>query len=92
MESSLIHTRHETSKIDPFNGAFFKRWQERIYSAINVVNLRHILTDPKSKSGYENCPKWENENKQVKHLILSTLINELLMLTVNIKLQNIFGM
>ena len=47
MKASLIHTHPDTSKINPFNGTFFKRWQERVFSTIDVVNLGHILTDPK---------------------------------------------
>ena len=51
MEASLVHTRLDTSKTDPFNGTFFKRWQERVFSTIDVVNLGHILTDPKPEDG-----------------------------------------
>ena len=47
MKASLVHTHLDTSKIDPFNGTFFKGWQERAFSAIDVVNLGHILTDLK---------------------------------------------
>ena len=47
------------------------------YSAINVVNLGHILSDPKPKSDSKDLSKWKNENKQVRHVILSTLTNEL---------------
>ena len=36
MEASLVHTLPDTSKIDPFNGTFFKRWQERVFSAMLV--------------------------------------------------------
>ena len=47
MEASLVHTCLDTSKIDLFNKTFFKRWQERVFSAIDVVNLGHILIDLK---------------------------------------------
>ena len=77
METSLIHTCPNSYKIHPFNGKFFKRWQERVYSDIDVVNLRNILTYPKPKSDSEDLSKWENGNKQVRHSILSTLTNEL---------------
>ena len=77
MEISLVHTHPNTSKIDPFNGTLFKRWKERVYSAIDVVNLVNILTDPKPKSDSEDLFKWENGNKQVRHAILSTLTNEI---------------
>ena len=36
MEASLVHTRLDTSKIDPFNGTFFKRWQERVFFAMLI--------------------------------------------------------
>ena len=42
MEAFLVHTRPNTSKIDPFNGTFFKRWQERVFSAM-LVSLRAPL-------------------------------------------------
>ena len=56
MEASLVHTHLDTSKIDPFNGTFFKRWQEKVFSAIDVVNLRHILIDPKPEDGSHLLP------------------------------------
>ena len=77
METSLVHTRPGTIKIDPFNGTFFKRWQKRVYFAIDVGNLVNILTNLKPKSDSEDFSKWENGNKQVRHAILSTLTNEL---------------
>ena len=77
MEASLVHTHPDKSKIDPFNGTFFKRWQERVFSAIDVVNLGHILTDPKPEDSSHMLPTWEIGNKQVRHAILSTISNEL---------------
>ena len=56
MEASLIHTRPDTSKIDPFNETFFKRWRESVFFAIDVVNSWHILTDPKPEDGYHLLP------------------------------------
>ena len=64
METSLVHTHPDTSKIDHFNGTFFKRWQERVYFAIDVVNLVNILIDPKPKSDSEDLSKWEKGNKR----------------------------
>ncbi|KAJ9680257.1 hypothetical protein PVL29_019539 [Vitis rotundifolia] len=77
MEASLVHTRPNISKIDPFNGTFFKRWQEKVFSAIDVVNLGHILTDPKPEDDSHLLPTWEIGNKQVRHVILSTLSKKL---------------
>ena len=76
-EASLVHTYPDTSKIDPFNGTFFKKWQERVLSTIDVENLGHILTYPKPEYGSHLLPTWETGNKQVSHAIQSTLSNEL---------------
>ena len=40
------------------------------------MSIEHILTDQKPKSDFEDLSKCENENKQVRHAILSTLTNE----------------
>ena len=77
MEASLVHIRPNTFKIDPFNGTFFKRWQENVFSALDVVNLGHILTYPKPENGSHLLPTWETGNKQVVYVIPSTLSNEL---------------
>ena len=77
METSLVHTSPDTSKIYPFNETFFKRWQERVYFIIDVVNLGHILANPKPTNDFEDLSKWENGNKQVRYVILSTLTNKL---------------
>ncbi|RVW88077.1 Retrovirus-related Pol polyprotein from transposon TNT 1-94 [Vitis vinifera] len=74
MEASLVHTRPDTFKIDPFNGIFFKRWQEKVFSIIDVVNLGHILTDPKPEDGSHLLPTWETGNKQVRHAILTKVL------------------
>ena len=63
MEASLVHTHPDTSKIDPFNGTFFKRWQERVFFAIDVVNLGHILINPKPENGSHLLSTWETGNK-----------------------------
>ena len=47
------------------------------FSTIDVVNLGHIFTNPKSEDGSHLLPTWETGNKQVRHVILSTLSNEL---------------
>ena len=56
MEASLVHTHPNTSKIDLFNETLFKRWQERVFSTIDVVNLGNILTDPKPEDGSHMLP------------------------------------
>ena len=79
METSQVHTHSNISKINPFNGTLFKRWQERIYSAIDDVNLGYILTGPKPKSDYNDLSKWENGNKPEK--IAAVVSSEVSMVT-----------
>ena len=43
----------------------------------DVVNLGHILTDPKPKDNSELLPSQETRNKQVRHVIIRTFTNEL---------------
>lgn len=47
MEASLVHTRSNTSKIDPFNETFFRRYQEKVFSTMDVVKLGYVLTNSK---------------------------------------------
>ncbi|KAF8379797.1 hypothetical protein HHK36_029246 [Tetracentron sinense] len=49
----------DTSKIESFNGLFFKRWQERVFSSLDMVNLTHILKDPKPSEDAEKIQTWE---------------------------------
>ena len=48
-----------------------------VFLTIDVVNLRHILTNPKPYDNSELLPTWEIGSKQVRHAILNTLTNEL---------------
>lgn len=47
METSLVHIHPNTSKIDSFDGILFKRRQKNVFFAMDIVNLGHVLTDPK---------------------------------------------
>lgn len=72
---------HDVSSIDTFNGAFFKRWQEQVFSTLDVLNLSTYLTKLKPTKGIDNYNKalvqWEKGSKICSHTILSTLSNEL---------------
>lgn len=73
IKTSLIYTCLAIFKIDPFNGIFFKRRQQRFFSTSDVVNLRHILTNRKPNDNSKNLPTWEIINKQVRHVIFCSL-------------------
>lgn len=82
MDVALTNTKiPDVSKIDVFNGSFFKRWQERVFSTFDVMNFADYLTKPKLKEGSKNYDKvvaeWEKGNKFCRHTIWSTLSNEL---------------
>ena len=41
------------------------------------MNLGYILIDSKPKSNSKDLSKWENGNKHARHVIFSSLTNEL---------------
>ena len=66
MDAALTNTKSpDVSKIDVFNGSFFKRWQERVFSVLDVMNLADYLTKPKPEEGIENydnlVAEWEKD-------------------------------
>ncbi|KAM7465056.1 hypothetical protein LguiB_012618 [Lonicera macranthoides] len=83
MDAALVAARSlpDTSKIDRFDGTHFRRWQEKIYSTLDVLSLAQYLTQPEPQEGSENyevtIQNWKNGNKVCRHTILSTLSNEL---------------
>lgn len=58
MEVALIHTKLDISKIDPFKGFFFLL----LLPTIDIMNIGHVLTKPKSKNNLKNVLTWENGN------------------------------
>ena len=53
-----------------------------IFSTIHVMNLGHILTDPKPKSDFEHLSKWENGNKSED---IAVLVSSKVSLITNMK-------
>ncbi|KAK9902491.1 hypothetical protein M0R45_001564 [Rubus argutus] len=70
MDAALTNTKiPDVSKIDVFNGSFFKRWQERVFSAFDVMNFADYLTKPKPKEGSKNYDKVVVEWKKVTSFV-----------------------
>ncbi|KAG8371945.1 hypothetical protein BUALT_Bualt12G0015500 [Buddleja alternifolia] len=67
----------DISKIEIFEGNHFKRWQERVYSTLDVHGVAFILNKQKPDDGAPNINVWTYANKVSRHTILSTLSNEL---------------
>ena len=67
----------DTSKIERFGGNFFKRWHDRIYDALDVMNLAEFLTERPPDSDSENyevlLQNWIKANKVCRSTILNTL-------------------
>jgi len=69
-------------KIEVFAGAHFKRWQERIFSVLDMYGVVWVLTDSKTS---DNAEAWTHEHKVYRHSILSTLSNHLFNVYCNYK-------
>ncbi|KAK1562687.1 hypothetical protein Q3G72_015767 [Acer saccharum] len=75
----------DISKIEPFNGSHFKRWQEKVTDTPDVLNFVDYLTQTKPEKNPEKPEEnyaelleaWNKRNKVCHHTILSTLSNEL---------------
>ncbi|CAH9104236.1 unnamed protein product [Cuscuta europaea] len=79
----LVHAKPfpDISKIEVFSGVNFKRWQERLFSTLDMHGvadaLTHAMPDDKSPEGIKLLQQWTYSNKVCRHTILSTLSNEL---------------
>ena len=69
----------DVSKIEVFVNDNFKRWQERIFSLLDVHGVAYALTDPKPPldAGKQIQDAWLYANKVCRHTILQTISNEL---------------
>ncbi|XP_060182941.1 uncharacterized protein LOC132612882 [Lycium barbarum] len=69
----------DVSKVEVVGGQNFKRWQEHIFSALDMYGVASALTDskPDESSSSTQQNQWVYANKVCKDTILSTLSNEL---------------
>ena len=69
----------DVSKIEPFNGEHFKRWQDKIHDILDVHNLAEYLTLSPPEEGCEDfnnkMKTWTVNNKICRHTIVSALSN-----------------
>ena len=64
----------DISKIKMFDGQFFKRWQERVFSLLDIHAVAWALSEEKTNT---NSDAWTHANKVCTHTILITLSNDL---------------
>jgi len=66
----------DVSRIEVCDGHNFRRWNERIFTLLDVHGVASALTDVKpdeTKSDAKQIEKWNNANKVCRHTILSIL-------------------
>jgi len=66
----------DVSRIEVFKGQNFRRWNERVFTLLDVHGVAFALTDVKpdeDKSDAKQIEKWNNANKVCRHTILSTI-------------------
>lgn len=66
----------DISKIEVFGGQNFRRWQERVFSVLDMHGIAATLTDSMPVDPNQ-LDKWTRANKVCRHTILNTLSNEL---------------
>ncbi|XP_071933566.1 uncharacterized protein [Coffea arabica] len=69
----------DVSKIEIFANENFKRWQERVYSLLDIHGVAYALTEsqPSATTDAKTQETWQYANKVCRHTILQTLSNEL---------------
>ena len=68
----------DVSKIEQFNGDNFKRWQERVFSVLDMHGVAFALTDAKPvETSNKQWELWVHANKVCRYTIISTLSNDL---------------
>ena len=69
----------DTSKIEAFDGKFYKRWQERIHTSLDMHGVASALTqsEPPVDSNQTQKDSWTHANKVCRNTIINTLSNDL---------------
>ncbi|KAK7287237.1 hypothetical protein RIF29_00393 [Crotalaria pallida] len=69
----------DISKIEMFDGKNFRRWQERVFSILDIHGVATALTydQPISPADPKALETWIYANKVCRHTIISTLSNDL---------------
>jgi len=62
----------DVSNIEIFANENFKRWQERVFSLLNVHDVAHALLHPQPCADVDNkiLKSWQYANKICRHTIL----------------------
>jgi hypothetical protein len=71
----------DATKIEPFDGNNFKRWQQKVLAVLDFTKISSVLIEPRpdeeSEEQSEELRNWEMANKLCVNTILNSLSNEL---------------
>ena len=67
----------DISRIEVFNGENFKRWQERIFTVLDMHGVAYALTSLKPAADDPEYESWAYANKVCRHTVISILSNDL---------------
>jgi hypothetical protein len=69
----------DATKIEPFDGNNFKRWQQKVLAVLDFTKISSALTEPRPDEDEESeeLRNWEMANKLCVNTILNALSNEL---------------
>lgn len=69
----------DVSNIKIFANENFKRWQERVFSLLDVHGVAHTLIHPQPDANVDKkiMESWQYANTVCRHTILQTISNEL---------------
>ena len=69
----------DITRIEHFDGKNFRRWQERVYTILDLHGVADALTDsaPSTDSDQAQINAWTYANKVCRHTLISTLSNDL---------------
>lgn len=75
----------DVSKVESFNGSYFKRWQKKFLFLLKMANVAYVLFEPRVQESEDQLEpawsgiilNWNKANKICLNSILNTLSNEL---------------
>lgn len=75
----LPRTFPDISKIEVFDGRNFKRWQEQVFTVLDMYGVAAALAQSEPPAGIDQAQRvaWTHANKVCRHTIISILSNDL---------------
>nr|GEU30971.1 zinc finger, CCHC-type [Tanacetum cinerariifolium] len=78
MVDATKHMMANFSKLDKFEGVYFRRWQKKMHFLLSTMSLVYVLTTPMRENGknatvkhIRKMSKWENDDYVCSGIILN---------------------